>query len=143
MSAPPATTLHTLPAHATIPLALQVGTFSLPLCGLLRQGQEVAEVVYECPLYDQATMTQRDGEAAALASAPLRGNVLVRLLNRGRQGLLGSLLGGGPPAPPLRQSPAAAPRGEVLLRAKPALEEAGAILQDLAGPRNGVSWWGV
>lgn len=113
---------------------LQVGTFSVPLRGLLRQGQEVAEAVYECEVFDQAQIAQREGEPATLASAPLCGSLFVRLVNRGRSSGLAAME---PPGEALAAAPAGR-RGQqgaaaVVVRAQPALDEAGEIAHDLAG----------
>ncbi|GAB4818554.1 hypothetical protein N2152v2_005600 [Parachlorella kessleri] len=67
---------------------LQVGTFAVPLRGLLRQGQETVEVVYQCPLLDQAQALLQDTEPTVLDSAPLKGSVILRLINRGCKGIL-------------------------------------------------------
>lgn len=147
--------LYSLPGPPTPSLlfcgasVLQVGTFSVPLRGLLRQGQQVVEVLHECPIHDTADAVQREGSdtAAAPASAPLRGSILVRLINRACNNRPGEAVTPGERAAPAstvspsRQQPArggAAAAAEVVVRARPALDEEGEIAVDLAS-REGVS----
>ena len=122
-----------------------MGTFAVPLRGLLRQGQETVEVVYQCPLLDQAQALLQDSEPTVLHSAPLKGSVFLRLINRGCKGTLDldqpDLMAAGsaatmaasqPPTPAGRQQQGQQAVARVV-RAKPALDEAGEIAQDLAG----------
>lgn len=102
---------------------LQVGTFSVPLYGLLRQGKDVTEVVYSCPIHNQAAMVERIAGIAKMLSPSLKGNVIIRLMNRGNK-----IQETMQPASPAKHQQVA----PLVLRAKPALEVAGEVVQELA-----------
>lgn len=104
-------------AHARavgpVPCTLQVGTLSVPMRVLLRQGLPAAEAVLRVPVADPAQGVARlegGSEAAPLCTAPLRGSILLRLACRGA--LMPAGLGGGSagssawwPASPTKRNP--------------------------------------
>jgi hypothetical protein len=68
-------------------LVVQVGTLSIPLHSLLRQGRPVAEAVLRISLQDWSLAVSRQdagGATSQLSAAALQGNFLVRLACRGQ-----------------------------------------------------------
>lgn len=113
-----------------------MGTLSVPLRPLLRQGQPATDVLLRVPVGDPAEGVQRldgGGCAVRLTTAPLRGSTLLRLACTGRR-----LAAAGPGsgagacgwlASPLKQQAGAA---AVVVTARPALEEGGHLARELA-----------
>lgn len=119
----------------------QVGTLSLPLRGLLRQGQPASEILLRVPVADPGLALRRlepGGGDARLCCSPLRGSFVVRLACSGSRAALACLHGlqGGShswPASPLKQQrQQGAGEAAAVVRARPALEEGGALARELA-----------
>lgn len=121
-------------------VALQVGTASLPLRGLLRQGRPSTELLLRVPVADPHRAIARldaSGNAPQLCCSPIRGSLIVRLACAGTrldlQAACASQLPAGScswPASPLKQQGTS--DGTVVVRAKPALEEGGPLARELA-----------
>lgn len=132
-------------------MAPQVGTLHVPLRCLLRQGRPAVEALLRAPVSDQGKAVARldsDGSACCLRTEPLRGSFVLRLACAGQQSALlareasagGSSVCGSPcrtPSPRKQQQQQGGVAG-VLVRARPALEEAGRLAREVAR-REGVS----
>ncbi len=120
---------------------LQVGTLSLPLHGLLRQGQPSTELLLRVPVTDPNRAISRldpGGSTVQLCCSPLHGSLIVRLACAGSQLDLQAACAKAVqpgsrswPASPLRQQQGQSD-GTVVVRAKPALEEGGQLALELA-----------
>lgn len=120
-----------------------MGSLSLPLRGLLRQGQPAAELLLRVPVADPGSALRRldpGGGEAQLCCSQLRGSFIVRLACSSSPSALACLgaaaeQGGSRswPASPLKQQrqPGAGDAAAVV-RARPALEEGGPLARELA-----------
>lgn len=121
---------------------LPVGTLSVPLRGLLLQGQPSAEVLLRVPVQDAGQALLRldpsGASQACLHSVPLHGSFVLRLSCTGRRlQLPGDGCSSGSngtcnwPCPPLQRLGGS--QAAVVVRARPALGEPGrALLRELA-----------
>lgn len=129
--------------HVFIDSPLQVGTFSLPLHGLLRHGQPSTELLLRVPVGDpQQAISRLDPSSSPsqLCCSPICGSFIVRLACAGSQLDLPAACSSRVqadscswPASPLKQGrQQGASDGTVVLQARPALEEGGQVALELA-----------
>lgn len=122
---------------------LQVGTLSLPLHGLLRQGQPSTELLLRVPVGNPQQAISRlasSGSASQLCCSPICGSFIVRLACAGSPLDMPAVCSSnvqagscGWPASPLKQGRhQGVSDGTVVVQARPALEEGGQVALELA-----------